>query len=152
MRELTWQINDRANLLWIIACLVVAGIGLIPFLWNQMTTGLMLFVGLMVIQAGFYATMRRVTVTVDRAGITKKLGHETWLARWGDITEARLRIIWGSTQLILTTTEAVGDWGISNKLIGFGRVPREGQAVQVDPTLLADLEKAFARHGIPLAR
>ena len=136
MRPLTWQIRDRMNLLWIVFCLVMAAIGLVPVLWDQMTTALVLWVGLMLIQAGFYATMREVSVTVDRTGITKTLGNQTWVARWTDITEARLRIFWGSTQLIVVTTDVVGDWGLSNKLLGLGRVPRDGQAVEVDPTLV----------------
>lgn len=149
---LSWQIDDRINRVWVIVCLVLAGIGLLPLLWEQMTTALLLWVGLLLIQAWFYSRMRKVSVTVDGTGITKELGHETWTAHWPEITRARLRLIYGSTQLILVTTTAVGDWGFSNKLFGWGRVPREGQAVQVDPLRLPDLEKALARRGITLER
>lgn len=145
-----WALTDRMNRVWMWVCVVLATAGILPILWDRFSIPLMVVVGMLVVQVWYLSSTRTVRVSVDGSGITKWLGNQSWTARWEDITSARLQSCLGSTQLVLETTEQLADWSISNKLLGLGRVPANGQAVQVDPARLDALRQALAEHGVAL--
>jgi len=140
-----WKLADRATLLGFSACLVAATILVVPLFAGEESLVLVLSVLMLLSQAWRLSLDRQLHARLDDSGITKELGRKRWRLAWADVSAARLVTEIGTTQLVLTTTDA-GHWSISDRLAG--RLPVHDRALQVPPGQVAAVRQLLSERGL----
>jgi hypothetical protein len=140
-----WTLSDRANLVGLIALVVIAAVAVTPILLGSSYLPLMAVAALSIVSAWRMSLARTVRVDVDDLGITKTTGSKTWRLAWDQIGAARLTRFLGTDQLLLTA-ESLPHWSATDRLFGLG--PAGTRAVQVPTARLDELHRLLDAHGL----
>lgn len=152
MKNIKWTVTDSIVVRWINVCYVLSVLSpVLPLVLGDPTWYIyLLFSALFLVQAWLYRDFRTVEATCDFEGFTKKVDKTSWTVKWENVAEVQLRKSWGAWHLVITTSSRrrPGNLNLSDTL-GY-QLWGVRSAIQLDPAVRQDVEKALRRKQVPL--